>query len=801
MTEKLLPERLFELGYADLISVIPPGAPLSPLSKIPASALGKTPGRRLPSNVWAGYKWREHRATAADVKKWCIEDRASVGLRSGYFPGLDIDCLDAGLVSIIEQMALSVLGPAPIRVGRAPKRLLVYRTAEPFAKMKLQITTINGEKHLVEFLGHGQQFLVHGLHPATQLPYTWLTEVPPAAELTLITREAASKFLDELAAALTALGIGIVKRSGEGAAAATGTEGGQEALRAPSVEVLREAVGKIPNTDEHFPGRDEYIRMGYAIKAAAGDDHENEGYEIFANWAGRHESDGRVSGNPETWLSDWRRLLPPYAVGWGWLAELARGFGFEDAALDFDVVAEAPTGEETAHEPLHSEQWLARKVIERQRSILRYVPQRRKWLVWDSGRWRLDANLLAEDIIKGTLKQIANEILRRGVTEKEQKESQAKADSICSAWKLAAVTKLVQSDREIAISNESLDSDPWVLNTPGGVVDLRTGKLGVCDPEALCSKSTAAVPDFGADCPEWRRFLAEATAEDVDVQNYLQRLAGYALTGSVREQQLTFIWGGGGNGKSVFLNVLSGILADYAVTATMDVFTSSRTERHSTDVAMLQGARLITASETEAGKKWDEARVKSLTGAEKVSARLMRQDNITFLPTGKIIFVGNHKPELRTVTPAMRRRLQIVPFNVTPKVVDMELGEKLQKEWPAILAWMIEGCLLWQQHGLTPPNVVQAETADYFEGEDAIGQWIVECIEDDTTTAGRSTSSALFASWREWANANGEPEGSMKRLTSALVARKWERWREMGTRRMGFAGKRIKDRVDFGIVT
>ena len=795
---KLFPVELFDKGYDALLSVIPPGAVLSPRSTIPASAVGKIPGIRQSSGVWSGHNWRAYVATAADVRRWVVTDNASVGLRTDRFPCLDIDALDEGLVSLIEQLALEKLGPAVARVGRPPKKLLLYRlTGEPFAKIRLWIKTVAGADHLVEMLGAGNQAVVHGIHPVTGLPYQWLGDVPAALDLTPVSREQVAAFFDQLAVAIEALGIGTVTRSGDGRTTPRiATD--QTSLRAPSIEALRAAVALIPNTDELFPGREDYVKAAYAIRAAAGDEYEHEGYEVFAAWAGSHESDGRVGGNSETWLSDWRRLRPPFALGWGWIAELARGFGYNDAAHDFEVVEERPTDVIEA-EPENSDQWLARKIVERQRHVLRFVPQRGCWLVWERGKWQIDAELLAEDIVKRSLNTIANDVLRRGATGKEKRDAQQWAIAFCSGGKATTVAGIVRSDRGIAISVESLDSNQWVLNTPGGIVDLKTGALGPSDPEALCSKATAVVPEFGAACPEWRRFLHEATAEDIEVQAYLQRLAGYCLTGSTREQQLTFIWGDGGNGKSVFLNVLSGILGDYCRTATMDTFTSGSGDKHSTDVAMLQGARLITASETEVGKKWNEARIKQLTGSEPVTARYMRQDNFTFIPQGKPVFTGNHRPELRTMTRAMRRRIHLVPFNVTPKVVDMDLGEKLQREWPAILAWMIEGCLLWQEQGLQPPKAVLVATEEYFAAEDAIGQWAEEWVVDDP--ASNVTSSALYQSWREWAGTNGEQDSSMKRLTSALVSRKWVRWREPETRRMGFAGKRLINRVDFGIAT
>jgi len=207
---------------------------------------------------------------------------------------------------------------------------------------------------------------------------------------------------------------------------------------------------------------------------------------------------------------------------------------------------------------------------------------------------------------------------------------------------------------------------------------------------------------------------------------------------------------------------------------------------------------LVTASKTQAGKRWDEQKVKALTGGDLITARFMRQDNFTYLPQFKLVFIGNHKPEIRDVDKAMRRRIQIVPFTVAPLVVDQKLGARLREEWPAILAWMLEGCLAWQQTGLAIPEAVKAETERYFEGEDALGRWMNECLEPEPQAS--TLVSDLFSSWREWTNSNGEYTGSLKRLSAALLARKLERYAEPSTRKKGFRGIRIIDRLQFGVV-
>jgi P4 family phage/plasmid primase-like protien len=784
VTERHFAEVLFANGYTDLISVIPPGAQISPKSKINPTQAGKIPGRRNANGTWGGWDWLRHETTIDDVRQWAINDQASFGLRASRFPGVDVDCTDEALSKVITDFILSKLGPAPIRVGRAPKKLLMYRTDKPFGRMRLWIKTSSGE-HLVEILGLGQQYLVHGLHPATQLPYKWLTPPVAAAGLTPITREQADAALDELAATLDALGMGFCRREADGRATERSNVQ-QDVLLAPSIERLREAVALIPNDNNVYATRTDYLKMGYAIKAAAGDDADLEGLEIFSEWAARWDGG---SNDPEVVLADWRRMTGAKSVGWNWIAEQARGWGFDDTSDDFEVLQQDDARDrrdapEAA--PTYSDQWLADEVIKQQIARLRYVPERGCFLVWEGGRWKVDAELLAENLINESLRSLSQVLVRSGVSPAEIKENLKNARILCSAGKAASVSTVLRSNRSMAVSVVTLDHDPMILNTPNGVVTLADGKLLPPDPAMLCTKRTAVAPDFAGSCPTWLRFLHETTQGNEQLVGYLQRFAGYSLTGLTREQQFTFIWGDGKNGKSVFLNVLQGILGDYARVATMDTFTASNNERHSTDIASLHGARLVTASETTLGKRWDEARVKNLTGGEPVTARFMRQDNFTFTPQFKLIFIGNFKPELRSVGPAMERRMHLVPFTNKVKTEDPALGEKLRAEWPAILAWMIAGCLAWQGVGLTPPEIVRATTADYFAGEDSTGDWLRDRVGQDPSR--HATSEELFQSWREWAGRTGEYVGTKKRLSSALVARGLPRWQDPKTRVMGFDG-------------
>ncbi len=193
-----------------------------------------------------------------------------------------------------------------------------------------------------------------------------------------------------------------------------------------------------------------------------------------------------------------------------------------------------------------------------------------------------------------------------------------------------------------------------------------------------------------------------------------------------------FAYGTGGNGKSTFINTVRKILGDYATVTDVGTFIASSTERHPTDVAKLHGYRLATGQETQKGRRWDEAKIKSMTGGDKMTARFMRQDFFDFEPKFKLWISGNYKPILTNVDEAMRRRMLLVPFIVQIAVEerDLNLIEKLEAEWPAILRWMLDGCLEWQAIGLTPPAMVTDATDAYFEDQDLIRQWLEECTED-----------------------------------------------------------------------
>ncbi|MGE0650800.1 MAG: phage/plasmid primase, P4 family [Alphaproteobacteria bacterium] len=430
-----------------------------------------------------------------------------------------------------------------------------------------------------------------------------------------------------------------------------------------------------------------------------------------------------------------------------------------------------------------SDDALALRFTDRHEQDLRFVNLWGRWLIWNGQRWVIDDTQNALDLARFIAREASAEILETNGTARL-------AATVASAKTVAAIERLARADRRHASVTDDWDADPWLLNTPSGTINLKDGRLRPHARGDKITKITAVGP--GGECPSWLAFLDRVFAGDQALIAFAQRMLGYSLTGSIRDHALFFLYGTGGNGKGVFLNTWASILGDYAKVATMETFTATHGERHSTDVAMLRGARAVIAQETEEGQRWAEARFKAMTGGDAISARFMRQDNFTFTPTFKLMIAGNHKPSLRSVDEAVRRRFNLVPFTVTiPKEErDPTLLEKLKAEWPGILAWAIEGCLEWQRIGLTPPPAVQAATADYLANEDSIGLFLAECCATDDPNASTEVNE-LFAAWSAWSAQAGEFTGSVKRFSTALATRGLHRGHDPITRRAVVFGVRL----------
>ncbi|RAA19004.1 phage/plasmid primase, P4 family [Ralstonia pseudosolanacearum] len=488
-------------------------------------------------------------------------------------------------------------------------------------------------------------------------------------------------------------------------------------------------------------------------------------------------------------------LLPPEDKPEGWDAADAIAEGFDvsgylavGARVPMTLVADASLPADLLDDvDWETEDGLATAFTRRYGDDWRYCSLWGKWLVWTGVRWNSDQLLYVTHLARG--------ICRAASLKAETARQKSK---LASSATIASVEKIARSDPKHAATADEWDADVWALNTPGGVVDLRTGQLRPHRREDRMTKVTTATPrgGIGGGCPSWLAFISDITGGNTDLAAYLQRVVGYCLTGVTSEHALFFLYGTGANGKSVFVNVLTTILGDYAANAPMDTFMEARGDRHPTELAGLRGSRLVSSIETEQGRRWNESKVKAITGGDKVSARFMRQDFFDYLPQFKLLIAGNHKPAIRNVDEAMKRRLHLIPFTVTvpPERRDGRLTEKLLKERDGILAWAIEGCLAWQRQRLDPPACVRSATEEYFDEEDAIGDFLDE--EAQCHPQARVAVADVFLRWQEWAGRRGEYVGTSRWLAQQLTNRSFERTRLHGGVK-GLAGISLKPK-DYG---
>lgn len=411
---------------------------------------------------------------------------------------------------------------------------------------------------------------------------------------------------------------------------------------------------------------------------------------------------------------------------------------------------------------------LARRLVSRFAWQVRYAPQLRAWFVWDGARF-------AEDVT-GEIVRMAKSVVDE--LHKDARSDSHRRDELIRAWlkfqtasHLRAVVELAETEPGVPVVVEDLDADPWALNVANGVLDLRTGELRPHDPAELHTKIVPLDYDAGAQAPTWERFLKEVFDGDSDLIEFVQRFAGYSLTGDVREQLLLFAHGTGANGKTTMLGILRRLSGDYGCQIDPTILTAGPHDQHPTGLTDLRGARLVTTVETEASRRLAEALVKALTGGDPVRARRMRGDFYEFWPSHTLWIAGNHLPVIRGTDLGIWRRIALVPFDVTfdGDRKDLDLPEKLGAEAPGILAWAVRGCLEWQRGGLRLPERVKAATARYRASQDHVGRFLAECCVVDPDAYVRASD--LRAAYEEWCAEQGERPWSAQAFGRELTDR------------------------------
>lgn len=398
---------------------------------------------------------------------------------------------------------------------------------------------------------------------------------------------------------------------------------------------------------------------------------------------------------------------------------------------------------------------------------VRYCPQRGSWLRWTGHRWTWDE--------AGHVYELARAVARDlPVHDKEAKRHRKVS---LSRRSIEAMVALAARDARVAVNLGALDARPYELNTPAGVIDLRTGELRQPDPLALHTRSTVAAPDFDAVPHQWLAFLADTFAGDPAITTYMQRLLGVSLVGTVLEQLLPFAFGSGANGKTTLLGAMQRIIGigddGYSISSPAEMLLASAQQGHPTEIARLSGARVVVTSELEDGQRFAEARIKQLTGRDVISGRFMRQDWFSFTPTHTLWLLANHQPAVRAGGPAFWRRLRLLPFLHTvpaeQRIADLE-DRLVEQEGPAILAWMLAGARDYFAHGLQEPPAVLAATESYASDQDTVGRFVAECctVGDPNAPHLRVPVANLRAAYEKWCRVEGDEPVSAKALTGAL---------------------------------
>lgn len=406
---------------------------------------------------------------------------------------------------------------------------------------------------------------------------------------------------------------------------------------------------------------------------------------------------------------------------------------------------------------------------------IRYVPEFGEFLVFEDSRLVLDVGGVRT-------MEMTREVTRamRGSSDMRIAGFGVKSEKRAARENMRA---LAHSLPGLAVMPSALDANPWTLSCPNGLVDLRTGETRSARLEDLVTKQTGAPYIAAAPAPRWRQFIREVTCEDAELEAFLQRAVGYSLTGRTGEQVFFFLYGDGANGKGTFVKVLQRALGDYAATLKTEALMASYGQAHPTELVPLFGARFTTANEVPDGRAWNEARLKELTGEDRLTARRMHENFWTFEPTHKLWISGNYRPRVHGDDFGLWRRMRLIPFEKRFNV-NTDLLEELLAELPGVLAWSVEGCLAWQREGLSLPAKVREATKEYQERENVVGQFVDEAcyrhLEAGTTTA------TLYAAFELWCASAGERPAAKRGFS--------ERLERLGFKRSGDKNARGLDR-------
>jgi len=448
------------------------------------------------------------------------------------------------------------------------------------------------------------------------------------------------------------------------------------------------------------------------------------------------------------------------------------------AAVDGQKVA--PVGGDDPLPMSLSESGVALEFVDNHCSDLRYIAEWDKWLCWTGGRWQVEAR---RQTAMQRLQRMAYGLKYRPEARELPVSSKQKLER---KQFLAAVLDLAQFDRRVLVAPDLFDTDPFLLGTPAGTVDLCEGKLREPSPTDYITRQTTVAPVAGPH-PLWDQVMRCASGGDPDVLAYVWRWLGYICTGSVREEAFLFLHGAPASGKSTFVEAIAAILGNslvggYAVKTRIELFLETRHDRPG-DLHVLHGARFAHCSETEEGRHWKSALLKESTGGDTLVGERKYENIFTFKPSHKLVAHGNHRPHLRNADEGVRRRMHLLEYHgsIAEADRDTDFKHKLEAEYPAILYSMGQGCLDWRRcGGLKKPAAIAAAVDTYFEAEDSIGAWIEEALVADSAAV--TPVGEAYEAFSEYIEKQGESVPSKKRFSTMMQQRGFEPVKKAGAR-------------------
>ena len=391
--------------------------------------------------------------------------------------------------------------------------------------------------------------------------------------------------------------------------------------------------------------------------------------------------------------------------------------------------------------------------------MLKYFYTEHKFLFYENGKWKRDDFGYTEKLADEVIHQMEKEDSSGIFAENEEMQKAFRKHIKKTRSQTGRKNMIAGVSHFMPVLPEQLDRDRTIIGMKNGVLDLKTGELKPHDSKYFLTKQIPFAYLAEAPRPErWLKFLDEILLNDKELIRYIQKAVGYSLTGSNAEQCAFFLHGTGNNGKSIFLEVLRYIFGDYAsnIQAETIMIQQKSSNSASSDIARLQGSRLVTCSETAEGVRLNEPLIKQMTGDDMVTVRKLYCEEFEFRPEFKLWMATNHKPTIRGTDKGIWRRIHLIPFqlDIPANQVDRNLKYKLAKESESILKWIVEGCLLWQKERACKclkkslmPSVNTARKWTLFQS------FWMPAVKSET---GEVKASVLYAVYLKWAGENTE---------------------------------------------